>query len=217
MLTNLLNFSENIAIKIISFVYGYLYDLCYFLGNKTIDIVTKMDSTSVEQFNKQFNTTNTTTALILGVLELAAILSFIKRIISRTNELAYETSDIVHTDTSELNFENENLSEEMLNSNIMELNFENQRLNEQMMNSVNMEFMRNSMEESIKAVTPFDAGGYVQGPYFNPSDTLEYEAEQSMFNDDWDSFGSDDMFGSDNMLGSDDMFGSGFNDNFGGF
>lgn len=32
------------------------------------------------------------------------------------------------------------------------------------------------MDESLKAVTPFDHGGYVQGPGFNPSDTFAYDS-----------------------------------------
>lgn len=44
----------------------------------------------------------------------------------------------------------------------------NENLMQQQMND---EFNRHAMEESIKAVTPFDHGGYVQGAGFNPSDT----------------------------------------------
>lgn len=33
-----------------------------------------------------------------------------------------------------------------------------------------------AMDESLKAVTPFDHGGYVQGPGFNPSDTFAYDS-----------------------------------------
>lgn len=34
------------------------------------------------------------------------------------------------------------------------------------------------MHESLKGVTPFDHGGYVQGPGFNPSDTLAHDMQQ---------------------------------------
>lgn len=37
------------------------------------------------------------------------------------------------------------------------------------------EFSRWAMDESLKAVTPFDYGGYVQGPGFNPSDTFAFD------------------------------------------
>ena len=43
----------------------------------------------------------------------------------------------------------------------------NRQMNQQMIDEMN----RHAMEESIKSVTPFDHGGYVQGPGFNPSDT----------------------------------------------
>ena len=41
------------------------------------------------------------------------------------------------------------------------------QMNQQQFDEMN----RHAMEESMKAVTPFDHGGYVQGPGFNPSDT----------------------------------------------
>lgn len=45
------------------------------------------------------------------------------------------------------------------------------------------DFSRWAMDESLKAVTPFDHGGYVQGPGFNPSDTFAYDSmNQSMDN-----------------------------------
>jgi hypothetical protein len=34
------------------------------------------------------------------------------------------------------------------------------------------------ISESIKSVTPFDQGGYVQGPGFNPSDTMHHDTHQ---------------------------------------
>ena len=40
----------------------------------------------------------------------------------------------------------------------------------------NSELAREAMEESRKAVTPFDHGGYVQGDGFNPSDTMAADA-----------------------------------------
>ncbi len=43
--------------------------------------------------------------------------------------------------------------------------------NRQTQQQMQDEFNRQAMEESIKAVTPFDHGGYVQGAGFNPSDT----------------------------------------------
>ena len=43
--------------------------------------------------------------------------------------------------------------------------------NQQMQQQMNDEFNRQAMEEGWKSVTPFDHGGYVQGPGFNPSDT----------------------------------------------
>ncbi len=43
----------------------------------------------------------------------------------------------------------------------------NRQMNQQQFDEMN----RHAMEESMKAVTPFDHGGYVQGPGFNPSDT----------------------------------------------
>lgn len=42
-----------------------------------------------------------------------------------------------------------------------------QMMQQQMNDEINRQFM----EESMKSVTPFDHGGYVQGPGFSPSDT----------------------------------------------
>lgn len=40
-----------------------------------------------------------------------------------------------------------------------------------------------AMSESLKSVTPFDHGGYVQGYGFNPSDTMMQDSFSSMNND----------------------------------
>lgn len=51
----------------------------------------------------------------------------------------------------------------------------NDEFNRQMQQQMNDEFNRQAMEQTMnegwKSVTPFDHGGYVQGPGFNPSDT----------------------------------------------
>lgn len=41
-------------------------------------------------------------------------------------------------------------------------------------------FSQWAMDESLKAVTPFDHGGYVQGPGFNPSDTFAHDSMNHM-------------------------------------
>lgn len=46
-----------------------------------------------------------------------------------------------------------------------------------------MEESRWAMEESLKSVTPFDFGGYVQGDGFNPSDTMAADAQRQEMND----------------------------------
>ena len=38
------------------------------------------------------------------------------------------------------------------------------------------DFSRWAMEEGLRSVMPFDAGGYVQGPGFNPSDTFAHDS-----------------------------------------
>lgn len=43
------------------------------------------------------------------------------------------------------------------------------------------QFTQWAMDESLKAVTPFDHGGYVQGPGFNPSDTMHHEMNNMDF------------------------------------
>jgi len=43
------------------------------------------------------------------------------------------------------------------------------------------QFTQWAMDESMKAVTPFDHGGYVQGPGFNPSDTMHQEMNNMNF------------------------------------
>ena len=42
------------------------------------------------------------------------------------------------------------------------------------------DFSQWAMDESLKAVTPFDYGGYVQGPGFNPSDTFAHDSMNHM-------------------------------------
>lgn len=48
--------------------------------------------------------------------------------------------------------------------------------NDFMQEEMNRQFNQQAMEESLKAVTPADHGGYVQGDGFNPSDTLAADA-----------------------------------------
>jgi len=56
------------------------------------------------------------------------------------------------------------------------------------------DFSKWAMDESLKAVTPFDHGGYVQGPGFNPSDTMAHEMNQDM-NNSMNMHSSHDNFG----------------------
>lgn len=49
-----------------------------------------------------------------------------------------------------------------------------------MLNETNRQFMEFSMNEAMKAVTPFDHGGYVQGYGFNPSDTMAGDMQRQM-------------------------------------
>ncbi len=54
--------------------------------------------------------------------------------------------------------------------------------NNNMQDEMNRQFNDWSMEESRKAVTPFDHGGYVQGDGFNPSDTIAADAQREQLN-----------------------------------
>ncbi len=54
--------------------------------------------------------------------------------------------------------------------------------NNNMQDEMNRQFNDWSMEESRKAVTPFDHGGYVQGDGFNPSDTMAADAQREQLN-----------------------------------
>ena len=47
----------------------------------------------------------------------------------------------------------------------------NRQMQQQMNDEFNRQSMEHAMNESWKSVTPFDHGGYIQGPGFNPSDT----------------------------------------------
>ena len=47
-----------------------------------------------------------------------------------------------------------------------------------MQDEMNRQFMEQSLNESLKAVTPADHGGYVQGDGFNPSDTMAADADR---------------------------------------
>lgn len=49
-----------------------------------------------------------------------------------------------------------------------------------MQDEMDRQFNEWSMEESRKAVTPFDHGGYMRGEGFNPSDTMAAEANRQM-------------------------------------
>lgn len=52
--------------------------------------------------------------------------------------------------------------------------------NNYMGNAMNTDAMQQSMEEALKAVTPADYGGYVQGDGLNPSDTMAAETQRQM-------------------------------------
>lgn len=51
---------------------------------------------------------------------------------------------------------------------------------DQMQNQQFQDFTRWAMDESMKSVTAFDHGVYVQGPGFNPSDTMAHQMNQQM-------------------------------------
>lgn len=52
----------------------------------------------------------------------------------------------------------------------------------------NQNFIQNNQQEALKAVTPFDHGGYVQGPGFNPSDTMAHDQMNQQMNSMNDNF-----------------------------
>lgn len=54
--------------------------------------------------------------------------------------------------------------------------------NNNMQDEMNRQFNDWSIEESKKAVTPFDHGGYVQGDGFNPSDTMAADTQREQLN-----------------------------------
>ena len=58
----------------------------------------------------------------------------------------------------------------------------NANFNSDMQEEINRQNMELAMEESRKAVTPFDMGGYVQGDGFNPSDTMVADAQREQMN-----------------------------------
>ena len=58
----------------------------------------------------------------------------------------------------------------------------NANFNSDMQEEINRQNMEWAMEESRKAVTPFDMGGYVQGDGFNPSDTMVADAQREQIN-----------------------------------
>lgn len=63
------------------------------------------------------------------------------------------------------------------------------------------EFTNWAMDESMKSVTAFDHGGYVQGAGFNPSDTMAHQMNQDM------DFGNNSMdSGFDNSMNFPDNF-----------
>lgn len=79
-------------------------------------------------------------------------------------------------DTFNNNYMNEqaihNMHQQIVEQQTMQQQAMNQQILEQQL--LNQQ-IQHTMNEGIKAVTPFDLGGYVQGPGFNPSDTMAHD------------------------------------------
>lgn len=242
-----------LAGNMFEFVIGIVYRFCSFFGDKTIKLMTLIDPSCINEFNKIFKTTNQTVSIIIGTLELTLLSMFIKYIITGIRDICYsnEHKSNIHPNSRNLSCNkgyrpsaysnsmfggmggiiDESESEQEPSGkfpNFGEDNdFSNQLLLQQMIDEANREFMKASMDEAMRAITPEDEGGYVHGPYLNPSDTFAYEEQQSMFNDfnnDFDSFESNDMFDSLNSFndsGYDNSFDStndfGCDNNFNSF
>ena len=73
--------------------------------------------------------------------------------------------DMVHLGLSDQRF----MRRQMLNQQIWEQQMQ-QMIDQQLID----QHIQHAMNESIKASTPFDLGGYMQGPGFNPSDTAAH-------------------------------------------
>ncbi len=60
--------------------------------------------------------------------------------------------------------------------------FENMQMamQQEFQSIMDQQFQQFSLEEAMKIVTPFDHGGYLMGPGFNPSDTMAFDAQQDM-------------------------------------
>jgi hypothetical protein len=55
------------------------------------------------------------------------------------------------------------------------------------------EFNSWAMSEGFKSVTPFDHGGNVMGPGFNPSETMAFESQQMDMNNTMNDFNNNSM------------------------
>jgi len=51
------------------------------------------------------------------------------------------------------------------------------------MNETMMQDHQRIMDEGMKGITPIDHGGYLQGPGFNPSDTMAHDVTMNQMND----------------------------------
>ncbi|MGI6730329.1 MAG: hypothetical protein ACOX5F_00315 [Anaerovoracaceae bacterium] len=64
------------------------------------------------------------------------------------------------------------------------MDFDNMQMNmqQELQGIMDQQFQQFSLDEAMRAITPFDHGGYVMGPGFNPSDTMAFDAQQDMMN-----------------------------------
>ena len=80
----------------------------------------------------------------------------------------------------QINFMNSLSAQEQVNFNNILNNQAMHMMNTFMLQEQIRQFNQWAMDDSIKSVTPFDAGGYVTGEGFNPSDTMIAEANHQM-------------------------------------
>ena len=88
--------------------------------------------------------------------------------------------DMVHLGLSDQRFMrrqmlNQQIWEQQMQQMIDQQLIDQQLMNQQLMNQqlIN-QHIQHAMNESIKASTPFDSGGYLMGPGVNPSDTAAH-------------------------------------------
>lgn len=211
-LTNMFNGAWDLVSSLMDAAIRFVVDASYFLGNVTMQGVESIDSPLVQSIKQTLKISQRGLSYILGGFEMVAAFMIIKSIWHTTStiyNMDYKTESKTglkpnkslgyHGSYDDGFYRN---TGDSLGGMDNDFDFMNRQMDDLTNQMLNQQFIQNSMEEcmdaSMRAITPADFGGDVQGAYLNPSDTFTYEVEQSMFEDSFSGFDSfDDMSSND--------------------